>query len=78
MCQGLANSIVGLAGAKYVGPAPTAQTWLYALAAFAGAALGTSVGLRWLSQTMTCYTLATLLGVGGIQLLSFRPESIRL
>jgi len=50
MCQGLANSIVGLAGAKYVGPAPTAQTWLYPLAAFAGAALGTSVGLRWLCK----------------------------
>jgi uncharacterized protein len=78
MCQGLANSIVGFAGAEYVGQAPTAQTWLYALAAFARAVVGTSVGSRWVSQTMTCYTLATLLEVGGIQLISFRPESIRL
>jgi hypothetical protein len=46
----------------------------YALAAFAEAVLGTSVGLRRLSQTMTCYTLATILGSGGFQLLSFSSE----
>jgi uncharacterized protein len=67
----LANSIVGLAGAMYVGQAPTAQIWVYALAAFAGAVLGTSVGLRWLSQTMTRYTLAAILGAAGLQLLFF-------
>jgi uncharacterized protein len=67
----LANSIVGLAGAMYVGQAPTAQTWQYALAAFAGAVLGTSVGLRWLSQTMTRYALVAILGAAGIQLLFF-------
>ena len=32
----LPNSIVGLAGALYVGQSPTAQTWQYALAALAG------------------------------------------
>jgi uncharacterized membrane protein YfcA len=67
----LANSIVGLAGAMYVGQTPIPQTWLYALAAFAGAGLGASVGLRWLSQTMTRYTLAAILGAAGIQLLFF-------
>ena len=67
----LANSIVGLAGAMYVGQTPSALTWLYSLAAFAGAVLGTSVGLRWLSQTMTRYTLAAILGAAGIQLLFF-------
>jgi uncharacterized protein len=67
----LTNSIVGLAGAMYVGQAPTAQTWVYALAAFAGAVLGTSVGLHWLSQTMTRYTLAAILGAAGLQLLFF-------
>ena len=55
----------------YVGQAPTAQTWVYALAAIAGAVLGTSVGLRWLSQTMTRYTLAAILGAAGLQLLFF-------
>jgi uncharacterized membrane protein YfcA len=67
----LANSIVGLAGAMYVGQTPTAQTWLYALAAFAGAGVGTSLGLRWFSPTMTRYALAAILGAAGIQLLSF-------
>jgi uncharacterized protein len=67
----LTNSVVGLAGAMYVGQAPSAQTWVYALAAFAGAVLGTSVGLRWLSQTMTRYTLAAILGAAGLQLLFF-------
>jgi uncharacterized protein len=67
----LANSIVGLAAAMYVGQTPTAQTWLYALAAFAGAILGASVGLRWLSQTMSRYTLAAILGAASIQLLFF-------
>jgi hypothetical protein len=54
-----------------VGQTPTAKTWLYALAAFAGAVLGTSFGLRWLSQTMTRHTLAAILGAAGIQLLFF-------
>jgi uncharacterized protein len=55
----------------YVGQNPTAQTWVYAVASLAGAIIGTSVGLRWLSQTMTRYTLAAVLGVSGIQLLFF-------
>jgi uncharacterized membrane protein YfcA len=67
----LANSIVGLAGAIFVGQAPTAQTWLYAIAAFTGAVIGGSIGLRWLSQTMIRYTLAAILGAAGIQLLFF-------
>lgn len=65
----LANSIVGLIGAMYAGQTPSSQTWLYALAALAGAMIGTTVGLRWLSQTMTCYALAIILGTAGLQLL---------
>ena len=68
----LANSIVGLVGALYVGQSPTAQTWQYALAALAGAMIGTTVGLRWLSQTMTLYALAAILVAAGIQLVFFR------
>jgi uncharacterized membrane protein YfcA len=56
----LANSVVGLAGAMYAGQTPTANTWLFALAVLGGAMIGTIVGLRWLSQTMTRYVLAII------------------
>ena len=65
----LANSVVGLAGAIYAGQTPTADTWLFALAALGGAMIGTIVGLRWLSQTVTRYVLALILGTAGVQLL---------
>jgi uncharacterized membrane protein YfcA len=67
----LANSVVGLAGAMYSGQIPAADTWLLALAALGGAMIGTIIGLRWLSQTMTRYVLAMILGAAGIQLLFF-------
>ena len=44
---------------------------IIALAAFAGAMIGATIGLRWLSHTMTHYVLAVILGVAGIQLLFF-------
>jgi uncharacterized protein len=58
-------------GGLYAGQSPSPDTWLYALAALAGAMIGTTVGLRWLSQTMTRYALATILGTAGLQLLIF-------
>jgi uncharacterized membrane protein YfcA len=67
----LANSVMGLAGAVYAGQTPTADTWLFAFAALGGAMIGTIVGLRWLSQTMTRNMLALILGAAGIQLLLF-------
>ncbi len=67
----LANSVVGLAGALYAGQAPTADTWLFVLAALAGAMIGAIVGVRWLSQTTTRYILAVILGAAGVQLLFF-------
>jgi uncharacterized protein len=67
----LANSFVGLAGATYVGQATTAETWLYAVAGLTGAIIGTSVGLRWLSQTTIRCTLAVVLGAAEIQLVFF-------
>ncbi|MFQ3458420.1 sulfite exporter TauE/SafE family protein [Bradyrhizobium sp. UFLA01-814] len=67
----LANSAVGLIGAIYAGQMPTSGTWLYALAALAGAMIGTTIGLRWLSQTATRYVLAFILAAAGIQLLFF-------
>jgi uncharacterized protein len=66
-----ANSVVGLAGAIYVGQTPSVDAWLYALAALAGAMIGTIVGLHWLSQMTTRYLLAAILCAAGIQLLVF-------
>lgn len=66
-----ANSAVGLAGAMYVGQTPSGDTWLFAVAALAGAMIGTMVGLRWFSQTATRYALAVILGTAGSQLLLF-------
>lgn len=66
-----ANSAVGLVGAMYSGQVPSADTWLFAAAALAGAMIGTMVGLRWLSQTTTRYIFAVILGTAGIQLLVF-------
>ena len=71
----LANSIVGLAGAMYAGQVPARDTWIYALAALIGAMIGTVVGLRWLSQRMTRYALAIILGTAGIQLLLFQNSN---
>ncbi|OAF13150.1 sulfite exporter TauE/SafE family protein [Bradyrhizobium neotropicale] len=65
------NSAVGLVGAIYVGQLPSPQTWLYALGAFAGAMIGTTVGLRWLSEKTTRYVLAAVLGAAAIQLIAF-------
>lgn len=64
----LANSTVGLFGALHAGQAPSASTWLYAIAALAGAALGAAIGLRWLSQTATRTLLAAILGTAALQL----------
>jgi uncharacterized protein len=66
-----ANSVVGLAGAMYAGQTPAHDTWLYAGAALGGAMIGTAIGLRLLSQDMTRYTLAVILGAGGVQLAFF-------
>ncbi len=67
----LGNSTVGLVGALHMGQAPSPQTWLYALGALAGAMVGTTLGLRWLSQATTRYILAAVLGSAGLQLLAF-------
>jgi uncharacterized membrane protein YfcA len=65
----LANSIVGLGATIYAGQFPAHDTWIYAAAALIGAMIGTVAGLRWLSQRMTRYILAAILGTAGIQLL---------
>jgi uncharacterized protein len=67
----LGNSVVGLVGAMYAGQTFAADTWLFALAAIAGAMIGAIVGLRWWSQAVTRYVLAAILGAAGVQLLFF-------
>jgi uncharacterized membrane protein YfcA len=67
----LANSAVGLAGTIARGQTPSPETWVYAMAALAGAMIGTTIGLRWLSQTVTRHVLATILASTGLQFLFF-------
>lgn len=63
------NSAVGLVGAIYAGQLPSPQTWLYALGAVTGAMIGTTIGLRWLSETTTRYVIAVVLAAAGILLM---------
>ena len=65
----LANSAAGLAGAMAIGQTPCPETGVYAIAALAGAMIGTTAGLRWLSQTMTRHVLAAILATAGLQLM---------
>jgi uncharacterized membrane protein YfcA len=67
----LANSAVGLVEAMVIGQTPSPETWVYVIATLAGAMIGTTVGLRWLSQTVTRYVLAAILATAGLQLLFF-------
>jgi uncharacterized protein len=67
----LANSAVGLAAVSVMGQAPSPRSWVYAIATLAGAMIGTTIGLRWLTQTVTRYVLATILAMAGLQLLLF-------
>jgi hypothetical protein len=55
----------------YAGQTLAADTWLFALAVIVGAMIGSIIGLRWWSQTMTRYVLAVILAAAGVQLLFF-------
>lgn len=65
----LANSVLGLVGVLLAGQRPAPDVVVYALAAFAGAIVGTFVGLRFMSQQATRYVLALILAVGGTRML---------
>jgi uncharacterized membrane protein YfcA len=67
----LLNSMVGLVGVLFAGQLPSSYFAWYAAAALGGAIIGTTVGLRWLSQTATRYVLAAILLAAGVQLLCF-------
>ncbi|HEX2890504.1 sulfite exporter TauE/SafE family protein [Vineibacter terrae] len=65
----LANSIIGFAGVAAAGQQPAPGIVAYAAAALAGAAFGSAIGGRWMSNRHTRYMLALILAVAGGQLL---------
>lgn len=65
----LLNSIVGLIGVLFAGQLPSPYFGWYAAAALGGAAIGTAIGLKFLSQTATRYVLAVILLTAGLELL---------
>lgn len=67
----LISSAVGLLGVLYAGQTPVPHSWAFGRAALLGAKIGTSIGLRFLSQAATNYVLAAILGIAGFQLLLF-------
>jgi uncharacterized membrane protein YfcA len=42
---------------------------MYAVAALIGAAMGSAIGARWMSNRLTRYMLALILAVAGLRLL---------
>jgi len=66
----LGNSITGLAGALAAGQRPSGDVALYAVAAVAGAIVGTLIGRRFMGERATRYVLAAVLVVASIKLLA--------
>ena len=66
----LGNSLTGLAGALTAGQRPAPEVAPYALATLAGAAVGTMIGQRFMSERMTRYVLAAILLAAGLRLLT--------
>jgi len=64
----LCNSVVGLLGVLIAGQRLTSGTPLYAIGALAGAVLGSTVALRWMSERATRYVLAVILLLAGLRL----------
>jgi uncharacterized membrane protein YfcA len=65
----LCNSVLGLAGALLVDQKLSPNTFLYAVGALAGAVIGTTIGLRWMSERTTRCVLAAILLFAGVRLL---------
>ena len=65
----LCNSAVGFVGVLLAGQRVASGIGVYAVAAFAGAILGTTASLRWMSESATRYILAAILLFAGIRLL---------
>lgn len=65
----LCNSIVGLLGVLIAGQRVAPGTLLYSAAMIVGAGLGTSIGLRWMSERATRYVLALILLFAGLRMI---------
>jgi uncharacterized membrane protein YfcA len=65
----LANSVIGFAGAAAAGQHVAPGITMYAVAALIGAAMGSAIGARWMSNRLTRYMLALILAVAGLRLL---------
>jgi uncharacterized membrane protein YfcA len=65
----LCNSILGLGGVLLTGQKLAPDTFVYALAALAGAVIGTAIGQRWMSERGTRYVLAIILLFAGTRLI---------
>jgi uncharacterized protein len=65
----LCNSALGLGGVLLAGQQLAPGTFVYSLAALAGAIMGTAIGRRWMSERGTRYVLAAILLFAGIRLL---------
>jgi uncharacterized membrane protein YfcA len=63
------NSVLGLAGVLLAGQKPAPGTVLYAAGALMGAAIGTVIGRRWMSERGTRNVLAAIVLFAGIRLL---------
>lgn len=66
----LGNSLTGLAGALAAGQTMAAELPVYAGAALVGAAVGTMIGRRFLSERTTRFVLSGILLVAGLRLLT--------
>lgn len=66
----LVNSAIGLIGVLMAGQRPSPDVIVFAFAAVIGAAIGTFVGLRFMSQAAVRYVLAIILVVGSVQMLT--------
>ena len=69
----LCNSILGLAGVLLTGQKPAPSTTLYAIGALGGVAVGTAIGLRWMSEQATRLVLAAILRLAGFRLIFDKP-----
>ncbi|TWT08729.1 sulfite exporter TauE/SafE family protein [Reyranella sp. CPCC 100927] len=65
----LANSVVGFVGVSIAGQRTAPEITVYAVAALIGAMMGSAIATQWMSNRLTRYMLALILGFAGVRLL---------
>jgi uncharacterized membrane protein YfcA len=66
----LMNSTAGLFGALAAGQVPSPLTPWFVAMVVSGAAIGTAISLRWMTNTTTKYLMATIVLLAGLRLLT--------